>query len=231
MLSIIIPIYNEEKVIADTLQNLALQSSQDFEVIVVDGGSTDRSCNTLNKFTNNIPSIKLLRASKGRARQMNFGAKHAQGEWLLFLHADTKLPNNAIETVIALKDSADSKSGGFKHCFSGDDWRLRLISYLDNYRCNKTRIIYGDQAFFVKRELFELIDGFPDKENLEDVYISIELKKYTLPVLLNSYVVTDSRKFISMGIWRSLFRVAMIQTRVRLGLAVAKDYPFFTDAR
>jgi len=227
MLSIIIPIYNEEKVIADTLLNLTQQTVQDFEVIAVDGGSDDLSCEIVDRFEN----VKLLHAHKGRAKQMNFGAAVAKGEWLLFLHADTLLPNNAVEKINALHANAKIKSGGFRHCFSGDNWRLKLISYLDNYRCNRTRIIYGDQAMFVQRELFELIGGFPDMEILEDIYFSIDLKKHTQPILLDDYAVTDSRKFISMGIWRSLFRVAMIQLRVRLGLTVAKDYPFFTDAR
>lgn len=225
MISIIIPIFNEEKVIADTLHQLTQQVSSGCEILVVDGGSTDSSCNIVGQHSD----VTLLHSEKGRASQMNAGAKRAQGDWLLFLHADTLLPEQAIQEIKSL--NSDIQAGGFKHRFSGKDWRLRFISFLNNYRCSRNRVFYGDQAIFIRRGLFNTIGGFPVKQILEDVFFSIEVKKHTKPILLNSYVVTDSRKFTKMGIWRSLYRVANIQTRVRLGLPISNHYPFFTDAR
>ena len=227
MISVIIPVLNEEKVIADTLSQLALQTSSDFEVLVVDGGSTDNSYNIVKQNKN----VKLLSAEKGRATQMNAGANKAVGDWLLFLHADTLLPKHAIQSIASLSADPEIKSGGFKHRFSGKDWRLTFISWLNNNRCSRNHVFYGDQAIFVKRTLFNTIGGFPIKNILEDVYFSIELKKHTRPILLDSHVITDSRKFTKMGIWKSLYRVANIQTRVKFGLPITSHYPFFTDAR
>lgn len=227
MISVIIPIYNEEKGISNTLSQQALQNSSDIELIVVDGGSSDRSCSLAKQHKN----IQLLHSGKGRAKQLNAGAQYASGEWLLFLHADTLLPENAIQEIKALDKLTDIKAGGFRHQFSGDDWRLTFISWLNNLRCSHNRIFYGDQAMFVRRDLFKSLGGFPAQNILEDVFFSVELNKHTRPILLNSYAITDARKFISMGIWRSLFRVATIQSRIRLGLPVAENYVFFKDAR
>lgn len=227
MISVIVPTYNEEKVISNTLSQQALQNNSNIEIIVVDGGSNDNSCTLVKKHKNAI----LLHSDKGRAEQINTGAQNASGDWLLFLHADTLLPENAIQEIEALHKQSNVQAGGFRHQFSGNDWRLTFISWLNNLRCSHNRIIYGDQAMFVRRDLFKALGGFPAQKILEDVFFSIELNKHTRPILLESHAITDARKFTSMGIWRSLFRVATIQTRVRLGLPVAEDYVFFKDVR
>jgi len=149
----------------------------------------------------------------------------------LFLHADTLLPNQAIQKIESFSKDHNIKAGGFRHRFTGKDWRLKFISWLNNYRCSRNHIFYGDQAIFVERKLFNTIGGFPAQQILEDVFFSIELKKHTNPILLDTCVLTDSRKFTKMGIWRSLYRVAYIQTRVKFGLPMPSHYPFFTDAR
>jgi hypothetical protein len=110
--------------------------------------------------------------------------------------------------------------GGFMHQFSGDDWRLKLISFLDNFRCIRSRIIYGDQALFVRRALFEQLGGFPDQPILEDVAFCEKLIKVTKPLLLSPFVVTDARKFLKMGIWRSFLRVLLITLHVEFRLPV-----------
>ena len=133
---------------------------------------------------------------------MNAAARLARGEWLLFLHADTQLPKGAIYRLIGLEDNVAYQAGGFRHCFSGSDWRLKMISRLDNIRAGLTRIIYGDQAIFVRRSLFELLGGFPQHPALEDLLFCKKLKRVTRPLILDQCVVTDSRKFVQMGIWR-----------------------------
>jgi len=122
MISIIIPIFNEEKVIANTLSQLGLQTSSNFEVLVVDGGSADSSCEIVKQFKN----VTLLHAKKGRAVQMNIGADVALGDYLLFLHADTLIPKHAIESIEFFSIEPNVKAGGFKHRFSGKDWRLNV---------------------------------------------------------------------------------------------------------
>lgn len=284
MISIIIPTYNEEKVLPHNLRALFTQAG-DYEVLVVDGGSTDRTraivesfgfadrtgddggasivaphprqefrvsrCTLqdasrftvrqahgrillfngthVSRFTNDAPRV-LLSAPKGRASQMNAGAKQAAGEWLLFLHADTVLPHRAIQRLNELEADHEVQAGGFMHQFSKDDWRLKLISFLDNFRCIRSRIIYGDQALFVRRTLFEKLGGFPDQPILEDVAFCERLIKVTNPLLLSPPVVTDARKFIKMGVWRSLIRVLLIILHVEYRLPVLPR-TFFRDVR
>lgn len=169
-------------------------------------------------------------APKGRASQMNAGAKHATGDWLLFLHADTVLPPGAIQRLNEMEVDQTIQAGGFMHQFSGDDWRLKLISFLDNFRCIRSRIIYGDQALFVRRPLFEQLGGFPNRPILEDVAMCESLLAVTRPLLLSPPVVTDARKFLKMGIWRSFLRVLLIILHVEFRLPILPR-AFFQDVR
>lgn len=226
VISVIIPVYNEEKALPATLNQFQGQSGA-YEIIAVDGGSADRTCDIVVRY----PGIHLLRAPKGRASQMNAGARLARGEWLLFLHADTLLPPDALLQLADLQHASRCQAGGFRHRFSGSDWRLRLISVLDNYHCQRTRVIYGDQAMFVRRQLFHQLGGFPNQPILEDVAFCQQLLAVTEPVILDAYVLTDSRKFVKMGIWRSLARVLGILIRLELGRPVAATHPFFQDVR
>jgi rSAM/selenodomain-associated transferase 2 len=225
VVSVIIPTLNEEKALPSTLGRLFKQSG-DYEVIVVDGGSSDRT----QELIRGDPRLRLLTARKGRALQMNAGAEVAQGEWLLFLHADTLLPDGALQRLNDFEHDDAIQAGGFLHQFSGNDWRLRLISRLDNVRCRRTRIVYGDQAMFVRRCLFQRLGGFPDQPILEDVAFCEKLVRAVQPVLLDPPVVTDARKFIAMGIWRSLGRVLLIILHVEFHLPILPRR-FFQDIR
>lgn len=234
MISVVIPAFNEEQALPNTLRALFTQPG-DFEVIVVDGGSIDRTIECVQEFTlstqySALRSLRLLTAPKGRASQMNAGAKEATGEWLLFLHADTVLPSGAIQRVNEMEADQAIQAGGFMHQFSGDDWRLKLISFLDNFRCIRSRIIYGDQALFVRRVLFEQLGGFPNRPILEDVAFCERLIAVTTPLLLSSPVVTDARKFLKMGVWRSFLRVLLIILHVEFHLPVLPR-AFFQDIR
>jgi len=202
LISIIIPAFNEEKVITSTLNNIIAQSGE-YEIIVVDGGSDDATLKEVKKY----PQIKIMTAKKGRASQMNAGADLAKGEWLLFLHADALLPTNALTTI----QQQSSDAGGFKHRFSNNTWGLRLVSWLHNFRCSRTGVFYGDQAMFVRRSLFVKMKRFPDVKHLEDLLFGERLLAVTKPVFLQQEVISDSRKFEQEGVWLSLFRVILIQ--------------------
>ncbi len=225
MVSIIIPTLNEEVALPITLTQLTAEPGE-YEVIGVDGGSRDRTISILAA----EPRVTVVTAPRGRASQMNAGAKYARGEWLLFLHADTLLPPGALIQLNGLEGDRSVQAGGFLHKFSGDDWRLGVISCLDNFRCRRSRIIYGDQAMFVRRALFEQLGGFPDHPILEDVAFCEKLVRLTTPVLLSPPVVTDSRKFVQMGIWRSLVRVLLIILHVEYRLPFLPRV-FFKDIR
>jgi rSAM/selenodomain-associated transferase 2 len=253
MISVIIPAYNEEKALPETLRALLAQPG-DYEVIVVDGGSSDQTLRVVESFGFDACDIWSCRSSfvsrrsqdasrdtrhasrvfltapKGRASQMNAGAKEARGEWLLFLHADTVLPAGALARLNGLEADRSVQAGGFLHQFSGDDWRLKMISLLDNFRCVRSRIVYGDQAMFVRRELFERLGGFPDQPILEDVAFCEQLIRVTEPTLLSPPVVTDSRKFVQMGVWKSFWRVLLIILHVEFRLPVLPRV-FFSDVR
>ena len=250
MISVIVPAYNEELALPATLRALFEQDG-DYDVVVVDGGSTDRTREIAEEFevgrsrfdvelrdsdsgTSNVElrthGLRLLTAQRGRASQMNAGARTATGEWLLFLHADTRLPTGALARLNALEADSAIQAGGFYHRFSGDDWRLRLVSFLDNLRCKGSRIIYGDQAMFVRRSLFERLGGYPEQPILEDVAFCEKLVRVTKPVLLAPPAVTDSRKFVKMGIWRSFGRVLLIILHVQFHVPILPR-TFFRDVR
>lgn len=211
MISVIIPTLDEARALPATMQRL-LSLPGHFEVLVVDGGSRDGTLATLP----DDDRIRILECNAGRARQMNLGAAHANGEWLLFLHADTLLPGNALQALEQLPVTV--QAGGFRHRFSADRRSLRLVSWLHNLRCRCTRVYYGDQAMFFRAAFFRELGGFPDVERLEDLLLSERVAGITQPVTIDSAVVTDSRKFEQHGVWLSLWRVIRIQLSHELRL-------------
>ncbi len=231
MIWVIIPTFNEEAALPQTLASV-FQQHGDCQIIVVDGGSNDRTPDIVRAHDH----ITFLTAPKGRASQMNVGANYvltqqtSSEDWLLFLHADTLLPAQAFMQLHHLASNPSWQAGGFQHQFSGQDWRLRMISWLDNFRCYHSQIIYGDQALFVRAGLFYRVGGFPLLPMLEDVRLCEQLLLHTTPRLLASPVVTDARKFIQMGIWRSFFRVLLIILHVEFGLPTFRP-AFFADVR
>lgn len=222
MISVVIPVWNEERALPGTLASVFAQTMP-FEVIVADGGSTDET----RAIVAADARVWLVSAPKGRASQMNAGARRAQGEWILFLHADTRLPSGALAAIAALP--LDVAAGCFRHRFSGEDWRLGLISRLHDWRFSVTGIIYGDQAMFVRRALFHRLGGFPSVPHLEDLLFSERLVRATRPTMLDLVVDTESRKFEQMGIWRSFGRVLAILACHQLRLPFPTR--FFRDIR
>lgn len=180
------------------------RQSEEFEVIVVDGGSKDRTKELVDAHKN----IRFIESQKGRAVQMNTGAAVAKGEWLVFLHADTLLPEDALTLISGLGESIDV--GGFQHRFSGNSKMLRFVSSIHNLRCKMTRIVYGDQTMFVRRALFNRVGGFPHHQHMEDIYFCKKVSKISKPIILDMPVITDSRKFEKMGKATSFARVAVI---------------------
>jgi rSAM/selenodomain-associated transferase 2 len=212
LISIVIPALDEERALPATLAALRPQVGP-WEAIVVDGGSRDGT-----RAVARAAGARLLPAPRGRGAQMNRGARAARGTWLLFLHADTHLPDGALEAIRRLPRAAEA--GCFRQAFDHPHPLLRTISWLHNWRCARTGIMYGDQAMFVRRRVFDEVGGFPERV-LEDVLISERLRARRPPQVLRLTVTTGARRFLAQGILRSLARVLVILLCHRLGLPLA----------
>jgi len=226
MISIIIPTLNEERALPTTLASIVGQSGE-CEVIVVDGGSTDATHAVVARYRERLPDLDWIVSVRGRAVQQNVGAAQASGEWLLFLHADTRLPANGLAAIGRL--SPEVCAGGFRQQFDSSSRLMRLLSILDNWRFHFTHILYGDQGLFLRRDLFLELGGFPDRP-MEDVAFGLLLRSVTRPHLLPLTVLTDPRKFDQMGHWRALGRAIVLLIRFRFGAEIETD-PFFDDYR
>ena len=225
MISVVIPTLNEAVALPATLSALLAQPGE-YEVIVVDGGSEDATVEIARSYKN----VKIVESAPGRATQLNAGAEVAIGSMLLFLHADTLLPDNALRSLAQLEADTDMQWGGFHQQFSGNTWALRSISKIHNWRCQLTGVFYGDQAMFVRRQLFEFLGGFPDVTILEDIRLSEALLKVAQPTFLAGHVITDSRKFEQMGSVRSFIRCLTILACYELRLPIM-GRSFFSPIR
>lgn len=208
--------------IVEVLQQLQALRAKGCEVIVVDGGSQDQT------MTLALPlADQILQSEKGRARQMNFGAQHAQSDTLLFLHADTCLPDDAAERILAGLSSANRQWGRFDVEIVGDAWMLGVVAAMMNWRSRLTGIATGDQALFLRRALFQKIGGFPQQALMEDVEITRRLRQITPPLCLKQKVKTSGRRWMQRGVWRTIFLMWRLRLLYWLGVApdeLAKEY-------
>jgi rSAM/selenodomain-associated transferase 2 len=197
-LSIIIPTLNEADNLAATLA--PLQALRDrLQIIVADGGSDDA---TRQVATPLVDSVVV--SAKGRARQMNAGAAAASGKLLLFLHADTVIEEAALTALLAL--SSDRVWGRFNVHITGRHWMLPIIAWFMNQRSRITGIATGDQGMFVSRDLFHNVAGFSDMPLMEDVDLSIKLKKHApnAYIALQELISTSGRRWESRGVFRTI---------------------------
>ena len=215
-ISLVVPLLNEAENIGTFLDSLSNLRSPKLEIIFVDGGSTDSTVSQLQAFVQNHSNSILLNTDIGRARQMNHGAKAAMGKVLLFLHGDTLLPLNFFDEVGALNKSS-RVWGRFDVRFNNPMLGFSVIAWFMNVRSKLTGIATGDQAIFVRREVFQEIGGFADQFLMEDVELSSNLKRHSRPLCIKLPVLTSARKWEQEGIIKTVLLMWRLRIAYKFG--------------
>jgi rSAM/selenodomain-associated transferase 2 len=204
-LTIVLPVLDEAAIIVGALHALAPLRARGTEVIVADGGSSDGTASLAQPLAD-----RVIAAPRGRGAPMNAGAALGTGGMLLFLHADTTLPQNADRLIArALTRRA---WGRFDLRIAGRHPLLSLVARMINWRSRLTGIATGDQAIFLTREAFNAVGGFPDFPLMEDIAISRRLKRLCRPICIATPVVTSGRRWEYHGVLRTI----VLMWRLRL---------------
>lgn len=196
-LSAIVPALDEELAIGATLERLVAVAD---EVLVADGGSRDRT----RELARTAGAV-VVETPRGRARQMNEGARRARGEVLLFVHADTLVPPGARAAIAAALDRG-ALGGAFELRFDARGLAYRLGERAASLRSRWSRLAFGDQAQFLLRETFERLGGFADWPLLEDLDLARRLRAAGRVAILRPPVVTSARRFERLGPVRTVLR-------------------------
>lgn len=195
-ISIVIPAFNEAEAIAGTLQ--AARRGTNVEIIVIDGGSGDGTAETARAC-----GAKVVQSGRGRARQMNAGAAAATGGLLLFVHADTRLPDGFdrhVRTVLAQPGTA---AGAFELQLEGSARGLRLLERAANARSRRLQMPWGDQALFLRAERFRELGGFPEMPIMEDLELVRRLRRRGRIAVAPAAVLTSARRYTELGVFRA----------------------------
>jgi rSAM/selenodomain-associated transferase 2 len=208
--SIIMPTLNEAAGIVSALARL----SRDFpeaELIVVDGGSTDGTADLARTFA------KVIESAPGRGGQLNAGASVARGDILWFVHADTAIDPAALVQLHAVLEDPRVVGGGLSLRFDRDSASLRWLAWSSDQRARRLGQIFGDQAMFVRRTVFDRLGGFPDYPLMEDFEFSRRLRRTGRLALLSATSTTSARRFEEHGTWPMVVLMQVIKIRYLLG--------------
>lgn len=212
-LSIVIPVRSDARALGETLDALdRLPGIRRAEIIVAAWGEPAATVRAIDG-----RARLLFPGDSTRAALMNAGAAAARGATLLFLHADSLPPANALALI---EDAlADQRVGGgaFEHCFAEGGWSLRAINLINRIRYRLTRTYYGDQGIFVRADVFRALGGYRDLALMEDLDLSQRLKRAGRTVLLPARLVTSGRRFVARGPWRTFFFIAWLLLLHTLG--------------
>jgi len=189
----------------------------------VDGGSTDATAAVAAR----CPQVSLVSSPRGRARQMNAGARCARGDVLLFLHADTLLPDGALAAVEAATRDPGVVAGRFDVRFDNPRRVFRMIAWFMNRRSRWSGISTGDQAIFVRRESFDAVGGYPDIPLMEDVELCRRLKRRGHMAALRLRVTTSARKWEQEGAVRTILLMWALRLLYRVGVSPARLHRWY----
>ncbi|QEA40635.1 glycosyltransferase [Pistricoccus aurantiacus] len=220
-LSIIIPALDEAAGIEAQLVSLQPLRERGAELLLVDGGSRDATRQLAAPYV-----TRCLRSNPGRAAQMNLGTAHARGAQLLFLHADTRLPEDA-DRLIANALESGRCWGRFAVRLEGRHPMIRVIAWAMNLRSRLTGIATGDQALFMTRDAFDRVGGFPEQPLMEDIEISRRLKRLSSPACLKAQVISSGRRWELHGIFSTILLMWRLRYRYWRGEdchQLAKEY-------
>jgi rSAM/selenodomain-associated transferase 2 len=218
-------VLNEAAGLPALLADLSRLRAAGVELIVVDGGSEDATPELA------AAADRFATAPRGRARQMNFGATLARGEVLLFLHADTRLPADAV-AAIGGAIASGKLWGRFDVDIAGRSVWLPVIAALMNLRSRLTGIATGDQGIFVRSDVFARLGGYADIPLMEDIELCGRLRGLSRPACLRQQVITSGRRWEKGGVWRTVFLMWSLRLRYFLGAdprQLAEDYGYGTQ--
>ena len=224
--SIIMPVLNEEAILASQLGRLIQQcDQQDYELLLVDGGSTDRTVEIAQQYG------QVLKASRGRARQMNAGAAAASGDVLLFLHADTELPDNVFLVIEKALVRPEVVAGAFRLCFNCDRLPYKMVAFMTNLRSQTFSVFTGDQAYFMRKTSFQEVDGYPDQPLMEDLEIIVRLRRIGTVMLVPQYVRTSARRHEKTGLLKSVLFMWYLRTLYKFGVSPGRLQLMYGNVR
>ena len=225
-LAIIVPVYNEEKTLELALEQFHhLDMQKDDELLFVDGGSTD---NTRQMILD--AGFRCLQSEKGRAQQMNVGARNTESEIILFLHIDTSLCSSNISNIKKTYKQG-FLSGRFNIKLSNSKLTYRIISFFINIRSCLTKVSTGDQGIFVARHTFEKIGGFPNIPLMEDIALSKQLKKVGEVACLQTKLITSSRRWEQHGVFKTTILMWKLRYLYWRGATPERLAKMYKDAR
>lgn len=196
--AVVVPVLNEAQGVNAVMQQARQLMAQGAHIVFVDGGSADGTPHLLRQ-----NGFEVLVSGTGRARQMNTGARHAPGGILLFLHADTTLPEAALDHV-AHALAGRRVWGRFDVHIAGHSRWLPMVAFMMNRRSRCSGIATGDQALFMTRAAFDAVGGFPELPLMEDIEMSRALKRLSRPVCLRCKATTSGRRWDTRGVWRTI---------------------------
>ena len=222
-ISIVIPVLNEASCLDQNLNRLFRTPgvSDHCEVIVCDGGSEDNSLEVIRRYP-----CQITHSSRGRAVQMNTGANLAQGKWLLFLHADSVLPNNFINAI-----DTSSQWGFFRLRLDDDATIYRIIESAINLRSRFSRVAGGDQGLYFNKHFFESIDGFPQIPLMEDVAICKSARRRASPKLIPATLTSSNRRWREQGVAKTVLLMWSLRLAYWLGVDPKRLHRIYYPSR